>query len=90
MNLVYYRPMKSSTKVVNVHEAKTHLSRLLERVQAGEEVTIAKAGRPVARLVPITAPGKRPLGLDRGKVWIADDFDAPLPDDILADFEGRD
>ena len=77
-------------KVVNIHEAKTHLSRLLERVQAGEEVTIAKAGRPVARLVPIAAPGKRPLGFDRGKVWIADDFDAPLPDDILADFEGRD
>jgi len=82
--------MKSSTKVVNIHEAKTHLSRLLERVQAGEEVTIAKAGRPIARLVPIAAPGKRPLGLDRGQVWIADDFDAPLPDDILADFEGRD
>ncbi len=82
--------MNSSKTVVNIHEAKTHLSRLLERVQAGEEVTIAKAGRPVARLVPIAAPGKRPLGLDRGKVWIADDFDAPLPDDILADFEGRD
>jgi prevent-host-death family protein len=81
--------MKSS-KVVNVHEAKTHLSRLLERVQAGEEVTIAKAGRPVARLVPIAAPGKRPLGLDKGKAWIADDFNAPLPDDVLADFEGRD
>ncbi len=77
---------KSST--VNVHEAKTHFSKLLERVAAGEEVTIAKAGRPVARLVPFVAPGKRPLGLDAGKVWIADDFDAPLPDDILADFEG--
>ena len=82
--------MTSSKTIVNIHEAKTHLSRLLERVQAGEELTIAKAGRPVARLVPIVAPGKRPLGLDRGKVWIADDFDAPLPDDILADFEGRD
>lgn len=90
MNLVYNYLMKSSQKVVNIHEAKTHLSRLLERVQAGEEVTIAKAGRPVARLVPIATLGKRPLGMDRGKVWIADDFDAPLPDDILADFEGRD
>ncbi len=90
MNLVYNAPMKSSNKVVNIHEAKTHLSRLLERVQAGEEVTIAKAGRPVARLVPIAAAGKRPLGLDKGKGWIADDFNAPLPDDILADFEGRD
>jgi len=82
--------MKSTKAVVNVHEAKTHLSRLLERVQAGEEITIAKAGRPVARLVPLAALGKRPLGMDRGKVWIADDFDAPLPEDILADFEGRD
>ena len=47
----------------------------------------AKARRPVARLVPFAPPGRRPLGLDAGKVWIADDFDAPLPDDILADFE---
>jgi prevent-host-death family protein len=78
---------KSST--VNVHEAKTHFSKLLERVAAGEEVTIAKAGKPVARLVPFAAPGKRPLGLDAGKdFYIADDFDGPLPDDILADFEG--
>jgi prevent-host-death family protein len=77
---------KSST--VNVHEAKTHFSKLLERVAAGEDVTIARAGKPVARLVPFVGPGKRPLGLDAGKVWIADDFDAPLPDDILADFEG--
>ena len=75
--------------VVNVHEAKTHLSRLLARVEAGEEVTIAKAGRPVARLVPIAAPWKRPLGIDKGLVWIADDFDAPMPD-VIADFEGDD
>lgn len=79
--------VKSST--VNVHEAKTHFSKLLERVAAGEEVTIAKAGKPVARLVPFVAPGKRPLGMDAGKVWIADDFDT-LPEDILADFEGSD
>lgn len=77
----------SESITVNVHEAKTHFSKLLERVAAGEEVTIAKAGRPVARLVPIAPPVERPLGLDAGKVWIADDFDAPLPDDILADFE---
>ena len=64
--------MKSSKKVVNVHEAKTHLSRLLERVEAGEEVTIAKAGRPVAGLVPILDTSwKRPLGMDKGLVWIA-------------------
>lgn len=77
----------SKSTTVNVHEAKTHFSKLLERVAEGEEVTIAKAGRPVARLVPFAPPGRRPLGLDAGKVWIADDFDAPLPDDILADFE---
>ena len=76
---------KSSS--VNVHEAKTHFSKLLERVAAGEEITIAKAGKPVARLVPIAMTWKRPLGMDAGKVWIADDFDAPLPDEILDDFE---
>jgi len=73
---------------INVHEAKTHFSKLLERVANGEEITIAKAGKPVARLVPLAVQGKRQLGLDAGKVWIADDFDAPLPDDVLADFEG--
>ena len=74
-------------KTVNVHEAKTHLSRLLKRVAAGREVIIAKAGRPVARLIPFTHPGTRALGMDAGRVVIADDFDAPLPEDILADFE---
>ena len=64
--------------VVNVHEAKTHLSRLLQRVASGEEITIANAGVPVARLVPIAASsGKRELGTDAGRIWIADDFDAP-------------
>ena len=73
--------------VVNVHQAKTHLSRLLERVQKGEEVTIANAGRPVARLVPVPPEGGRVLGIDAGRVTIAADFDAPLPDDVLDDFE---
>ena len=74
---------------VNIHEAKTQFSRLLQRVAAGEEITIAKAGVPVARLVPIEPRGKkRKLGIDRGRIWIADDFDAPLPDDILAGFLG--
>jgi len=74
---------------VNVHEAKTHLSRLLQRVAAGEEITIARAGIPIARLVAIesTAP-KRPLGFAKGQVWVADDFDAPLPADLLAEFYG--
>lgn len=76
--------------VVNIHEAKTHLSRLLQRVVAGEEVTIARSGVPVARLVAVEPEKKkiRPLGMDRGKIWIADDFDAPLPDDLLKAFYG--
>ena len=74
-------------KMVNVHEAKTHLSRLLERVEQGGEVVIARAGRPIARLVPFARPGKRALGQDAGKGSIAPDFDAPLPDDVLSDFE---
>ena len=73
--------------VVNVHEAKTHLSRLLERVTAGDEIVIAKAGKPIARLVSIGTPGKRSLGSDAGRVSIADDFDAALPDDVLDTFE---
>jgi prevent-host-death family protein len=74
-------------QTVNVHEAKTHLSRLLKRVAAGHEIIIAKAGHPVARLIPFAQPGKRPLGMDAGRVVIADDFDAPLPEAVLADFE---
>ena len=76
--------------VVNVHEAKTHLSRLLEEVAAGAEVVIAKAGKPVARLVPIV-PVTRPksLGLLRGRITVPDDFDAPLSPDVIAEFEGR-
>jgi prevent-host-death family protein len=73
---------------VNIHEAKTNFSKLLARVIVGEEVIIAKAGKPVARLVPITAqPEQRVPGSAAGKIIIAPDFDAPLPDDILAGFE---
>jgi prevent-host-death family protein len=75
---------------VNIHEAKTHLSRLLQRVMAGEEVTIARSGVPVARLVAVEPTEKRPLGFARGQVWVADDFDAPLPDDLLKAFYGGD
>ena len=75
---------------VNIHEAKTHLSRLLQRVAEGEEVTIARAGVPVARLVAVEQKKNvRPLGFARGEIWIADDFDAPLPDDLLAAFYGE-
>jgi prevent-host-death family protein len=76
---------------VNVHEAKTNFSKLLQRVAAGEEITIAKAGVPVAKLVPVEPKkGKRKLGIDEGRIYIADDFDAPLPDEILAGFYGED
>ncbi len=65
----------------NVHEAKTHLSRLLDAVLAGEEVVIARRNRPVARLVPIErVEGARRVGWGTGDVWMADDFDAPLDD----------
>jgi prevent-host-death family protein len=75
-------------KTVNIHEAKTHLSRLLGRVERGDEIVIARAGRPIARLLPFTSPStNRVLGSARGQIWIAEDFDAPLPDDMLADFE---
>lgn len=74
-------------QVINVHEAKTHLSRLLERVTAGDDIVIARAGKPVARLIPIGRPGKRSLGGDAGRVSIAADFDAALPDDVLDTFE---
>jgi prevent-host-death family protein len=66
---------------VNIHEAKTHLSRLLRRVAQGEEITISRAGVPVARLIAAQAQGKsRPMGMDRGKIWVADDFDRPDPE----------
>ena len=72
---------------VNIHEAKTYFSRLLQRVASGEEIVIARAGVPVARLVGVEQKQKiRPLGMDRDKIWIADDFDAPLPDDLLKGF----
>lgn len=74
-------------KTVNVHEAKTHFSRLLRRVAAGEEIVIASAGRPVARLVPIGQARPRQLGTDSGVFRVPPDFDAPLPPDVLADFE---
>lgn len=75
--------------MVNVHEAKTHFSRLLERVSKGEEVVIAKAGRPVAKLVPYReSTGDRVPGSWRGRVWLADDFDE-LPPDIAAAFRSQ-
>jgi prevent-host-death family protein len=76
------------TMIVNVHEAKTQLSRLLLRISQGEEVIIARDGKPVARLVPYASqPARRVAGSARGQVGIAPDFDAPLPDELLAAFE---
>lgn len=73
--------------VVNMHEAKTHLSRLVERAAQGEDVVIARAGRPVARLIAYEDDGPRKLGAWKGRVWMADDFDE-LPADLLAALEG--
>ena len=72
----------------NVHEAKTQLSRLLQRVAEGDEVVIARAGVPIARLVAMPRKGKRELGFAKGQGWVADDFDAPLPADLQKLFEG--
>lgn len=70
-----------------MHEAKTTLSELLRRVAAGEEVTITLSGEPVARIIPAQRRGRRVLGRDRGMFEVPDDFDAPLPDGVLQDFE---
>jgi prevent-host-death family protein len=77
-------------KSVNVHEAKTHFSKLLARVERGQEVLISRAGKPVARLVPHAAKPRAPVfGADRGKLVVPDDFDQPLADHVLDDFEGH-
>ena len=77
-------------ETVNIHQAKTNLSRLLSRVELGEEIIISNRGIPVAKLVPFHNPSNRraSLGLDQGRFTVPDDFDAPLPEDILAAFEG--
>lgn len=75
------------TKSVGVHEAKTHLSRLLDAVAAGEEVLITRRGRPAARLVALPTRAPRAFGADRGRLVIPADFDAPLDDDVLDAFE---
>jgi prevent-host-death family protein len=79
-------------QTVNIHEAKTHLSRLVDDAVAGEEIVIAKAGKPLVKLVPVDG-GPRPrrkLGNAEGEFTVPDDFDDPLPDEILALFYGRD
>ena len=76
--------------VVNIHEAKTHLSRIVDQVAAGQEVIIAKAGRQMARLVPLEAAAQpKKLGGLKGHIKVPDDFNAPLDDRVIAAFEGR-
>jgi prevent-host-death family protein len=77
-------------QIVNIHEAKTHLSRLVDEVAAGNEILIAKAGKPMARLVPLRPrQRKKKLGLLKGRLRVPDDFNAPLPGGLLDEFEGE-
>ena len=76
-------------KPVNIYDAKTRLSELVDRAHAGEEIVIAKAGRPVARLVPLAVREARAPGGWAGRMTISPDFDAPLAPELLGDFEGE-
>jgi prevent-host-death family protein len=77
-------------KTVNLHAAKTHLSRLVDEAAGGEDVIIAKSGRPIVRLVPVTGTARRGgFGTLRGRIRIGDDFDAPLPESVLQAFGAR-
>jgi prevent-host-death family protein len=76
-------------KQVNVHEAKSHLSRLLDEAEAGEEIIIARNGKPAVRLVPVVDDGPVIIGMLKGKLSVPDDFNDPLPDDLLDLFEGK-
>lgn len=76
-------------QTVNIHQAKTQFSKLVDAALHGEEIVIAKAGKPAVKLVPFTKATPRKFGVLKGKIKIAKDFDAPLPDNILADFEGQ-
>lgn len=79
--------MIKPTKTLNLYEAKTRLSQLVDEAAEGREIVIAKAGVPRARLVPLAVPkGRRSPGGSQRRIWIADDFDAPLPTDILDGF----
>lgn len=75
-------------RVMNLYEAKTQLSSLVEEAAAGAEIIIAKAGRPRAKLVPIRESARRQPGKAKGRIWVAKNFDAPLPKDLLKSFSG--
>ena len=79
----------TTAQAVNIHRAKTELSKLVERAERGEETVIARAGRPVARIAPLRSQAQRRLGLLDGKFRIPDDFNDPLPEEVIAAFEGR-
>jgi prevent-host-death family protein len=77
-------------KIINIHEAKTHLSRIVEEVAAGSEVIIAKAGKPMVRLTSLSGqPRPKRLGLLKGKLKVSDDFNEPMDEATIAAFEGR-
>jgi prevent-host-death family protein len=88
-DLVYYKiEVMRMSVIVNIHEAKTNFSRLLAQVGKGEEVIISKAGKPIARLIPFEEkPKRRVAGSGKGRIEVADDFDASLPESILNQFE---
>jgi prevent-host-death family protein len=80
--------------IINIHAAKTHFSKLIVRVEAGEEIIIGRAGEPVAKLVPVAHPAAEPKpdripGLLRGQIKVADNFDDPLPEELMAYFRGE-
>ncbi len=76
------------TKTVNIHAAKTQLSKLVEEAAAGDDIIIAKAGKPVARLTALDRKNRfgSSFGMFKGQIWVSEDFDAPLPDDVLRSF----
>jgi prevent-host-death family protein len=78
-----------SSTTVNIHEAKTHLSKLIERTGEGETIIIAKAGKPKVMLTPVPSPAPRRPGRFSGKIVMADDFDEPLPGEVLKAWEGQ-
>ncbi|MGI8412559.1 MAG: type II toxin-antitoxin system Phd/YefM family antitoxin [Solirubrobacteraceae bacterium] len=77
------------TETFNIHAAKTHFSKLVERAEAGEEILIARSGHPVARLAPLAGPSRRAPGGAEGAIMVHDDFDAPLPDEVLRSFGAK-
>jgi prevent-host-death family protein len=79
-----------TTETVNIYEAKTKLSQLVDKAASGEDVVVSRNGKPLARITRLEPPRRRiRFGILKGKIRIARDFDAPLPDEVLAGFEGR-